>query len=210
MRRHGPFNERCPRCYWIKKGEQWSQQYGRVPEGRRTPLTGEYWCVPRQPRRGGQWALGCTVCALVNESYKLGLKTAGTSAKHKQRSQFDTKWSRHEVRTIPQASLFSQHTRSAQHARALGLLNRQGSNEAAAEDTPSECEGSGVFRGNVPQPWDWLSALSACRRLQSWTTATLASNDRRPVSSRPLSQYTLKNMCEIKREAVRNRKRKWL
>ena len=94
--------------------------------------------------------------------------------------------------------------------RTLQFLNRQGSNEAAAEVTPSDCEGSGVFRGNVPQPWDWLSALSACRRLQSWTTATLASNDRRPASSRPLSQYTLKNMCEVKREVARARKRKWL
>ena len=94
--------------------------------------------------------------------------------------------------------------------RALRFLNQQGSNEAAAEDTPSDCEGSGVFRGSVPQPWDWLSALSACRRLQSWTTATLASNDRRPASSRPLTQYTLKNLCEVKREVVRGRKRKWL
>ena len=67
-----------------------------------------------------------------------------------------------------------------------------------------------MFRGNVPQPWDWLSALSACRRLQSWTTAALAANDRRPASSRPLNVWTLKKMCEIKREAVRNRKRKWL
>ena len=80
--RHFPFNESCPRCHWIKKGDQWSQKYGRVPEGRRTPLTGEYWCMPRQPRRGGQWALGCTVCALVNESYSRGSKTPGTSAKH--------------------------------------------------------------------------------------------------------------------------------
>ena len=152
MRRHWPFNESCPRCHWIKEGDQWSQQNGRVPEGRRTPLTGEYWCMPRQPRRGGQWALGCTVCALVNESYKPGSKTTRLEAKHKRTSRFDTKWARLEVRTIPQASLLSQHARGAQHMRALALLNRQGSNEAAAEDTPSDFEGSGVFRGNVPQP----------------------------------------------------------
>ena len=94
--------------------------------------------------------------------------------------------------------------------RALRFLERQGSNEAAAEETPSDCEGSGVFRGNVPQPWDWLSALSSCRRLQSWNTATMAANDRRPASSRPLKPDGLKKLAEITREVIRNRKRKWL
>ena len=160
-----------------------------MAEGRRTPLTGEYWCMPRQPRRGGHWALGCTVCTLVNESYIAGSKTPsrtpGTSAKQERSlREFDTKWARHEVRTIPQSCLLNQHARGAQHMRALRFLNRQGSNVAAADDTPSECEGNGVFSGNVPQPWDWLSALSACRRLQSWTSTTLASNELRPASSR--------------------------
>ena len=94
--------------------------------------------------------------------------------------------------------------------RALRWLTRSGSNEAAAEETPSDCEGRGVFRGSVPQPWDWLSALSACRRMQSWNTATIAANDRRPASSRPLHQKTLKKMCEIQREVIRKRKRKQL
>ena len=123
---------------------------------------------------------------------------------------FDTKWARQEIRTIPQVSLLVQHARGDQHMRALRFLNRQGSNDAAAEDIPSDCEGSGVFRGSVPQPRDWLSALSARRRLQSWTTAALAANDRRPASSRPLHQWTLKKLCEIKREVARIRKRKWL
>ena len=108
----------------------WTQSYGRVPEGRRTPLIGEYWCMPRQPRRGGHWALGCTVCALVSESDAPGLKTPsqtpGTSAKHKRIfRQFDTKWARHEVRTMPQACSLNQHARGPQHVRALAYLNRQ-------------------------------------------------------------------------------------
>ena len=174
-------------------------------------MTGEFWYAPRQPRRGGHWALGCTVCALVNVSYTRGLKVPNKSAKlRRSMRHFDTKWARQEIRTIPQVSLLVQHARGDQHMRALRFLNRQGSNDAAAEDTPSDCEGSGVFRGSVPQPWDWLSALSACRRLQSWTTAALAANDRRPASSRPLHQWTLKKLCEIKREVVRIRKRKWL
>ena len=211
MKRHWPFNEHCPRCHWIKKGDEWRQRHGRVPEGHRTPLTGEFWCMPRQPRRGGQWALGCTVCGLVNESCIRGEKTTGKSAKLKRRRQdFDTKWARQEVRSIQQASLIAQHARGDQHMRALRFLNRPASNEAAAEETPSDCEGSGVFRGKVPQPWDWLSALSACRRLKSWTTATLDANDRRPASSRLLNPWTLKKMCETKREAIRTRKRKWL
>ena len=44
------------------------------------------------------------------------------------------------------------HARSDQHIRALNvrLLHRPGSDEAAAQDTPTDCEGSGVFRGSVP------------------------------------------------------------
>ena len=98
------------------------------------------------------------------------------------------------MRTIPQMSLIVQHARQAKHIRALRLLNRPVSAEAVAEESPSDCEGLGVFEGKVPQPWDWLSALSACRRLKSWTTATLDANDRRPASSRPLDQTTLKNV----------------
>ena len=41
----------------------------------------------------------------------------------------------------------------------------------------------------------------------SSATAALAANDRRPASSRPLHQWTLK---KIKREVVWIRKRKWL
>ena len=147
MKRHYPFNESCPRCHWIKKGEKWSQNFGRVPISLRTPLTGEYWCTPRKPRRGGHWALGCTVCALANESYAPGSttpsQTPDTSATRKrtfmdqESSVFDTKWARHEVRTMPQASRLVQHARHPQHRRALRDLNRQGSNEAAAEDTPN-------------------------------------------------------------------------
>ena len=44
----------------------------------------------------------------------------------------------------------------------------------------------------------------------SSATAALAANDRRPASSRPLLQWALKKLCEIKREVVRIRKRKWL
>ena len=144
-KRHHPFNDDCPRCHWIKMGEKWSQTCGKVPEGRRTPMTGEYWCVPRQPRRGGHWALGCTVCALVNESNALSKKTPSqtpaTSKKQKRTfREFDTKWARYEVRTKPQSSLLHQHARQDQHTRALTYLNRQASNEDAAEDTPSECE----------------------------------------------------------------------
>ena len=116
MKRHNPFDVNCPRCHWIKNGDKWSESCGKVPAGRQTPLTGEYWCMPRQPRRGGQWALGCTVCALVNESNAPGTKkpsqTPGTSAKNKRAlREFDTKWARHEVRTIPQPSTLNQHVR---------------------------------------------------------------------------------------------------
>ena len=137
QRRHWPFNESCPRCHWIKKGDQLLRKYGRVPEGRQTPVTGEYWCVPRQRRRGGHWALGCTVCANLKRSNWI---------------KYDTRWARCEIRTIPQACIMTAHARSDQHIRALNvrLLHRPGSDEAAAQDTPTDCEGSGVFRGSVP------------------------------------------------------------
>ena len=144
-KRHHPFNDDCPRCHWIKMGEKWSQTCGKVPECCRNHRTGEYWCKPRQPRRGGHWALGCTVCALVNESNapskKTPSQTPATSKKQKRTlREFDTKWARHEVRTIPQSSLLHQHARQHLHTRALRYLNRLASDEAAAEDTPSECE----------------------------------------------------------------------
>ena len=113
------------------------RKHGRVPEGRQTPVTGEYWCVPRQRRRGGHWALGCTVCANLKRSNWI---------------KYDTRWARYEIRTIPQACIMTAHARSDQHIRALNvrLLHRPGSDEAAAQDTPTDCEGSGVFRGSVP------------------------------------------------------------
>ena len=129
MKRHDPPNESCPRCHWIQKGEQLSQRLGKVPEAMRTPLTGNYWCMPRQHRRGGTWAIGCMVCALVNESHTPASTTRPNRAakeKHNRRKlrEFDTKFARFEIRSIPQASLLTQHARNQVHVRALRWLNR--------------------------------------------------------------------------------------
>ena len=126
-RRHRPcyFYTNCPRCQWIQNGDQWCQEYARVPESHRTPWTGEYWCVPRQASRGGQWALGCTVCALVNESCARGSGTPGKSATGKKfllkRYVVDSKWARHEIRTVRKSSI-KQHADTEQHKRALRVL----------------------------------------------------------------------------------------
>ena len=72
------------------------------------------------------------------------------------------------------------------------------------------CASTANLESLRPQPWDWLSALAARRRLKSWTTGVLDANDRRPATSRPLKKDTLQNMCQVQSEAIRVRKRKWL
>ena len=133
MKRHFPFNESCPRCQWIRHGDKWNEKYCIVPSSQRTPLTGEYWCVPRQPRRGGKWALGCTVCALAHESNTRGSnnRVSGLSARQQRRRdrRFDTKWARQEIRSVLDVSGVKQHARGVKHNRALRLLNRLESNE---------------------------------------------------------------------------------
>ena len=129
MKRHDPPNESCPRCHWIQKGAELTKRFGKVPEGMRTPLTGNYWCMPRQPRRGGTWAIGCTVCALVNESHAPASTTRPNRAakgKHYRRKlrEFATKFARFEIRSIPQPSLLNRHARGQPHVRALRWLNR--------------------------------------------------------------------------------------
>ena len=142
-KRHCPFNQGCPRCHWIKRGEKLCQKYGRVRE-ELIPLTGEFWPQPRQPSRGGHWALGCAVCALLNEAYTSGMNIPYGSAKHERRHRiFDTKWTRYEIRTIDLIHL-REHARSDQHLRALRYLLRRGSNSADAEQTSNDSEGSGV------------------------------------------------------------------
>ena len=116
--RHWPFLWNCPRCHWIKKGEEFCQKYGRV-HAKLIPLTGEFWLQPRQPRRGGHWALGCAVCALLNEAYTSGMDIPYESAKHERKSRiFDTKWTRYEIRAIDLTKL-REHARSDQYLRAL-------------------------------------------------------------------------------------------
>ena len=125
----------------------WSQRFGKVPEGMRTPLTGNYWCTPRQHRRGGTWAIGCTVCALVNESHT-NASTTRPKEKHNRRKlrEFDTKFARFEIRSIPQPSLFTQHARGPLHVRALRLLNRvvrkRKRKQLAAAEEPVTTEGT--------------------------------------------------------------------
>ena len=120
QRRHCPFNDSCTRCHWIQEGSKWVRKHGRVPAGHRTPLTGEFWLQPRQPRRGGQWALGCSICALVSESCNRAVE----SAKHKRKLRgFDTKWARYEIRSITQVGHIDQHARKDMHVQALRILN---------------------------------------------------------------------------------------
>ena len=109
LRRHTPFNGSCLRCQWIEEGDEWFEKYGRVPEGFRTPCTGENWIRPRHPRRGGQWGLGYTVCALVHTSEAPLLGNY-------------SKWARYEVRTIQRVNYLRRHAESDQHKRALQIL----------------------------------------------------------------------------------------
>ena len=63
LRRHGGGRRSCPCCRWYIYGPEWAKHHSCMKESRIAGLRDFIWVAERPSKWGGEWALGCIVCA---------------------------------------------------------------------------------------------------------------------------------------------------
>ena len=117
LRRHNGGLYACPRCRWYMFGSTWITNYGCLDTRGTGPREKVVWLAERPQRWGGNWGLGCALCAGQVHRHRWGephrpcpRRDAGQGARSRPGSRFATRWSRYEVRAETlQASHIAQH-----------------------------------------------------------------------------------------------------
>ena len=153
--RHPKPRPHCARCQWLQWGPQWKRRQGSCLVERNRRDERIEWVAERSTPLGGQWGLGCLVCA--HAMAKLGKESSLRAQGCKAR--ICTKWAQFEVRPSSlQASHLSQHSSVRSHKLALSIyLSPDVPVHEILQDATDMAE-SELFQGSVPQPADWLRA----------------------------------------------------
>ena len=205
--RHGGGLRTCPRCRWHTRGGEWVCSYGMFvrPQGSRT-RENVAWLAERPTRFGGEWGLGCIVCAWFANRARTDLheKSCGSRAPQPQRGaarrcRLGSRFARFEVRAeFLQAEHFKQHAVSAVHRRAvMAWINPDAPLTFAAQRTLGDEQ---LLSGAVPQPADWLRSWRACITPQSWQAASKHLETEHYVHmlrARPVQPSALQQMARI-------------
>ena len=219
LARHGGGLRTCPRCRWHKRGAEWVCSYGSFvrQQGSRA-RENVVWLAERPTRFGGEWGLGCTVCAWFAGRACGGSEgSCEPSTSKPQRGTtslcpLGTRFARFEVRHEHlQAEHVKQHAESAAHRRAvIAWLNPDAPLRFAAQATLGDEQ---LLSGAVPQPADWLRTWRACIIPQSWQAAAQhleAEHYIHMLRARPVEPRALQRMARILAEVVRASFRQWV
>ncbi len=222
LARHGGGLRTCPRCRWHKRGAEWVCSYGKfVRQQCSRARENVAWLAERPERFGGEWGLGCTVCAwFANRAFseqRGSERSCGSSTSQPQRGtaslcRLGTRFARFEVRAeYLQAEHFKQHAESSAHRRAvIAWLNPDAPLRFAAQATLGD---ELLLSGAVPQPADWLRTWRACITPQSWQAAAKHLETEHYVHmlrARPVEPRALQRMARIQAEVVRASFREWV
>ena len=177
--------------------------FGHDARGRRERVV---WFSERPARLGGEWAVGCLICAAM--LWRLSSEP-GAGAKSA-RKVLSTRMGRFEVRSLNsmQASVIAQHANATCHKKAVAMWLQPGDPvRIALQSTP---EDDALLRGGVPQPVDWLRTWRALRTPASFEAAAAAAETEHFICSmrqRVVQPRGLVAMATIQSEVVRERKR---
>ena len=159
------------------------------------------WATERPVIRGGQWGLGCSVCAqAVDKTVRGGVRRG-------------SKWARFSVRSASlQASPFAQHAGWQSHELALELcLARETPVREVIADSAVLSEQE-LLKGSVPQPADWLRAWRYLKEGTSFRMASKVCSTETYIASTVAgpSRRAVKALQEVIVEQIREGKRNWL
>ena len=125
LTRHGGGQRTCPRCRWYKHGDFWTCSYGKLYSQLHSgPRENVLWLAERPVRWGGEWGLGCSICAwFANRATVTGpchTPPSASSTQPQRGSQrlcrLGTRFARFEVRAeFLQAEHIKQHAESSAH-----------------------------------------------------------------------------------------------
>ena len=201
---HQPLS--CARCKCARYRDAWLMKYGSFGHDARGRRERVVWFSERPARLGGEWAVGCLICAAM--LHRLSSEP-GTGAKSA-RKVLSTRMGRFEVRSLNsmQASVIAQHANATCHKKAVAMWLQPGDPvRIALQSTP---EDDALLRGGVPQPVDWLRTWRALRTPASFEAAAAAAETEHFICSmrhRPVQPRGLLAMATIQSEVVREHKR---
>ena len=213
----------CPRCRWYRQGGAWICSYGQLvcQPCRAGPRENVVWLAERPDRWGGEWGLGCNICAfLANRA--TGPESGSPSSTQPQRGsgsrtadslcRLGTRFARFEVRAAClQAEHVKQHAESSVHRMAVAAwLNPDAPLRFAAQATLQDEQ---LLSGAVPQPADWLRTWRAAITPQSWQAAgrnLQTEHYMHMLRPRAVEPRALQRMARIQAEVLRSSFREWV
>ena len=225
LKRHDGGRKTCPRCRYYLFGDAWTATYGSFASQSRDKTV---WLDERPARRGGCWALGCSVCAQfelqrastpcqqrASTPSEAGQTEAPKPVARRRRSygvRGGTKFARHEVcHAAMGASRVRDHAQSEIHKLAVAAHRQPDKPVRILLQTTVDDEQ--LLAGAVPQPADWLRAWRVCMDPVSWAIAAhLAGTEHyiAQIRERSVKPRAIQSMVRCMTEALRIRKRKWL
>ena len=199
----------CPRCRFIVFGNAWKQGPAALTHAAHGKRERVAWLAERPPEYGGDWALGCALCAALQ--YRLWKECGARGRRAKRR--ISTKFARFEVRSVKcmQACCFHQHAGSDCHIKAVDAFLRPGK-PLVEILTPPPGTDEQLLLGSVPQIPAWLRVWRSSATLVSFqgASANLSTEHYIDPAFPEVERRSVKNMFAIMSEVSRRRKRLWL
>ena len=143
------FNVRCARCQWDKHRAEWQQLASFID-----PTTGQTMTpiVERPEHLGGEWAIGCSICAKRLAS--------GSFCGHGQFARFNVR-----ALTMMRRQEIQSHCRSPEHLKSIQLIQAAGAASAtASQQMTAVCTTGSKFGQSVPRPDRFVWAIQCAHR----------------------------------------------